>query len=379
MVEPGIADRIEPAISVLRANSMDASQAMTLFVMIVATLYFGREVLVPITLALLLAFLLAPLVALLRRLRLGHVPSVLLALIAALSVILALGAVIGSQIGQLSVGVPEYVVTIETKIAKVNAYTVGRLADLADRIGSQRSKAAAPPPANAREGVFPTPDSTAWLETGSTPLDLARRFVSPVLSPFLTLGLIFIVSVFALLQQDDLRDRLIRLLGPDDIALTKLGMEDASQRLSKYFLSQLLVNTAFGTVVAIGLLFVGVPNPVLFGILSALLRFIPYVGSLVAALLPMSLAAAVDPGWWLVLWTGVLYLAIESVTGQIIEPLLYAHNTGLSPFSVVVAAIFWSWLWGPIGLVLSTPLTMCLVVVGQHVSRLRFLDTMLGD
>ncbi|WP_165491022.1 AI-2E family transporter [Lichenihabitans psoromatis] len=352
---------------------------MTLFVMIVATLYFGREVLVPITLALLLAFLLAPLVALLRRLRLGHVPSVLLALIAALSVILALGAVIGSQIGQLSVGVPEYVVTIETKIAKVNAYTVGRLADLADRIGSQRSKAAAPPPANAREGVFPTPDSTAWLETGSTPLDLARRFVSPVLSPFLTLGLIFIVSVFALLQQDDLRDRLIRLLGPDDIALTKLGMEDASQRLSKYFLSQLLVNTAFGTVVAIGLLFVGVPNPVLFGILSALLRFIPYVGSLVAALLPMSLAAAVDPGWWLVLWTGVLYLAIESVTGQIIEPLLYAHNTGLSPFSVVVAAIFWSWLWGPIGLVLSTPLTMCLVVVGQHVSRLRFLDTMLGD
>lgn len=365
-----------------RAGPRDPAKAMTLFVLIVATLYFGREVLVPITLALLLAFLLAPLVALLRRLHLGHVPSVLLGLLVALSAILALGAVIGAQIAQLSTDVPQYVVTSETKIDTVRAYTVGRLADLTDRIGSQRSKTAAhagDPVAKASDGALPAPALTTWLEPGSTPFDLAQRFVSPILSPFLTLGLIVVVAVFALLQQEDLRDRLIRLLGPDDLDQTRLGMDDAARRLSKYFVSQLLVNTAFGIVVGVGLLLIGVPNPVLFGILSALLRFIPYVGSLIGALLPMTMAAAADPGWLLVLWTGVLYLSIEGLTGQIVEPLLYAHNTGLSPFSVVVAAIFWSWLWGPIGLVLSTPLTMCLVVVGQHVRRLRFLDTMLGE
>lgn len=358
----------------------DPAKAMTLFVMIVASLYFGREVLVPITLALLLAFLLTPLVALLRRLRLGHVPSVLLALLVALSVILAIGGVIGSQIAQLSTGLPEYVVTTEAKVETVRAYTVGRLAVLADRIGSQRAKTVtgAPPKSHPADEAT-APASPSLLQGNSSPLDIAQRFLSPVLSPLGTLGLVFIVAVFALLQADDLRDRLVKILGSDDPGQTTLGLNDATHRLSRYFMSQVLVNTAFGVVIGVGLLAIGVPNPVLFGILSSLLRFVPYVGSLISALLPMTLAAAVDPGWSLVLWTALLYLVVESVTGQVVEPLLYAHNTGLSPFSVVVAAIFWSWLWGPIGLVLSTPLTMGLVVIGQHVEGLRFLDTMLGD
>ncbi len=194
-----------------------------------------------------------------------------------------------------------------------------------------------------------------------------------------TFGIVFVVTVFALLQREDLRDRLIRLVGSNDLHRTTLAIDDGAKRLSRYFLTQLSVNTVFGVVIGLGLLVIGVPNPVLWGVLSALLRFVPYVGSFISAVLPMALAAAVEPGWSMVLWTLALYIVVEGVTGQVIEPLLYGHSTGLSPFSVVVAAIFWSWLWGPIGLILSTPLTLCLVVMGRHVKRLEFLDVMLGD
>ena len=238
---------------------------MALFVMIVGCLYFGREVLVPITLALLLAFLLTPLVALLRRLRLGHVPSVLLALLVALSVILAIGGVIGSQIAQLSTSLPQYVVTTEAKVETVRAYTVGRLALLADRIGSQRAKAVTGAPPEIAPPEAPAPASTSLLQGGTAPLDLARRFVSPFLSPLATLGLVFIVAVFALLQADDLRDRLVRILGSDDPGQNTLGLNDATHRLSRYFMSQVLVNTVFGVVIGLGLLAIGVPNPVLSG------------------------------------------------------------------------------------------------------------------
>lgn len=188
-----------------------------------------------------------------------------------------------------------------------------------------------------------------------------------------------IVAVFALLQQEDLRDRFISLLGSDDLHRTTVGIDDAARRLSRYFLAQLSLNFVFGVVIGIGLIAVGVPNPILFGSLAALLRFVPYVGSLIAALLPMALAAAVDPNWSLVFWTAGLFIVVESITGQITEPMIYGHSTGLSPFSVVVAAIFWSWLWGPVGLVMSTPLTLCLVVMGRHVTALKFLDVMLSD
>jgi hypothetical protein len=161
--------------------------------------------------------------------------------------------------------------------------------------------------------------------------------------------------------------------------LTTLAIDDGGSRLSRYFVTQLSINAAFGVVIGIGLLIIGVPNPVLWGILSALLRFVPYIGSPASALLPVALAAAVDPGWSMVVWTAAFYFVIEVVTGQVIEPLVYGNSTGLSPFSVIVAAIFWSWVWGPIGLILSTPLTLCLVVMGRHVKRLKFLDIMLGD
>ncbi len=192
-------------------------------------------------------------------------------------------------------------------------------------------------------------------------------------------AIVFVVAIFALIQREDLRNRLVRLIGTDDLHHTVVAIDDAARRLSRYFLAQLSINAVFAVVIGVGLMIIGVPNPILWGLLSGLLRFVPYVGSIIAAIFPIGLAAAVEPGWTMMLWTAGLYLVVEPVTGQFIEPTIYGNNTGLSPFSVVVAAIFWSWLWGPAGLLLSTPLTLCLVVIGRHARGLEFLDILLGD
>jgi predicted PurR-regulated permease PerM len=274
---------------------------MTLFVMIVATLYFGREVLVPVTLALLLAFILAPVVELLRRAHLGRVPSVLLGVILALGVVVAIGGVIGSQIAGLTRELPQYAGTVERKVSTIKDYTVGRLSHLTDRIGAHGGSAAPSPEVLSDDPAAARPAAVAPLQTQQpgSPLELARRYLTPVLSPLATFGIVFVVTVFALLQREDLRDRLIRLVGSDDLHRTTLAIDDGGRRLSKYFLTQLSINTLFGAVIGIGLLVIGVPNPVLWGILSALLRFVPYVGSFISALLPMALAARLSPaGSW---------------------------------------------------------------------------------
>lgn len=357
----------------------DTAKALTTFVLAVAILYFGKEVLVPVTLALLLAFVLAPLVNLLRRLHLGRVPAALLAATLALGLVLAIGTVIGTQIAQLTTDLPRYAATVETKVNRVKSYTLGRVSELTDKIGSQTRAPAATTTTTSSAIITRTPAAAPAPTTSSTPLDLVRRYMSPVLSPLATFGVVFIVAIFALLQREDLRDRMIRLAGSNDLHGTTVAIDDGAQRLRRYFLTQLSINALFGVVIGVGLLVIGVPNPVLWGILSALLRFVPYVGSFIAAVLPVTLAAAVEPGWSMSLWTLALYVVVEGVTGQAIEPMVYGRSTGLSPFSVVVAAIFWSWLWGPIGLILSTPLTLCLVVLGRHVRRLEFLDVLLGD
>ena len=369
-----------PAVEAGSAPVADTSRGMTLFVMTVATLYFGREVLVPITLALLLAFVLAPLVGLLRHLRLGRVPSVLLAVLLAVGLILALGGVIGSQLADLTTNLPQYTETVENKVATIRRVTIGRLSAFTERIGSHAGAPAANAPEESQAPAAPqTAPASNLPPPTSSPLELARRYLSPVLSPLATFGIVFIVAIFALLQKEDLRDRLIRLFGTTDLHRATVAIDDGGRRLSRYFLTQLCINTGFGCLIGIGLFLIGVPNPVLWAILSALLRFVPYIGALISALLPVALAAAVAPGWSMPLWTLGLFLVTEGVTSQAIEPMMYGHSTGLSPFSVIVAAIFWSWIWGPIGLILSTPLTLCLVVLGRHVDRLEFLDVLLGD
>jgi len=361
----------------------DPVKALAVFLMIVVILYFGKDVLLPITLALLLAFILAPLVDLLTRWHFGRVPSVLLGAVFALGVVVAVGSVIGAQIATLTDDLPQYTKTIQTKVDKIKHYTTGQLSQWADRLGPQIRPDAgpsAPAPNQGQAGQAQTPAVTAQPQPPKeTPLAIATHYISSILSPLATFGIVFVVTVFALLQREDLRNRLIRLVGSSDLHHTTVAIDDGGRRLTRYFLAQLTINTIFGIVVGLGLLLIGVPNPVLWGITSGLLRFVPYVGSPLSAVPPIVLAAAIDPGWSMAIWTTAFYAVVELLTAQAVEPMVYGNSTGLSPFSVVVAAIFWSWLWGPVGLLLSTPLTLCLVVIGRHARHLEFLDVILGD
>ncbi len=362
-------------------------------VVVICALYFGSVVLIPITLALLLCFVLSPLMELLRRLWLPRVVAALLAVLIAIGVIIALGGVIGTQIAKLAEQAPQYQTTIENKIDSlrnlVGTNLSRRFSGLMNKIqntGSPAQKPAAQPTqsqggpgtSDLVSGSKPVP-VVITQSPASSALDLSRRILEPLLSPIATLGIILVVAVFALLQKEDLRDRLIRLFGSSDLHRTTTAMDDAGQRLTRYFLTQLGINCSFGAIVGIGLYFIGVPSAVLWGILGAILRFVPYIGSYIAAALPIVLAAAVGNGWSMALWTAALYIATELIMGQAVEPMVYGRSTGLSPFSVIIAAIFWTWIWGPIGLILSTPLTLCLVVLGRHVEQLAFLDVMLGD
>jgi hypothetical protein len=215
----------------------------------------------------------------------------------------------------------------------------------------------------------------------SDPFSLERlqTVAGTILEPLATAGIVLVFVIFILFQREDLRDRFIRLAGSGDLQRTTSAMNDAARRLSRYFLFQTLMNATFGVFVGIGLWFIGVPSPFLCGALAAVMRFVPYVGAFIAAAVPILLAAAVAPGWTMMLEVAALFAITEPIVGQLIEPLLYGHSTGISPIAVVVSATFWTWLWGPVGLLLATPLTVCLVVLGRHVERLAFLDVLLGD
>ncbi len=375
--------RLKTQVPPAELPGLQGLTTLAVAVVVVAALYLAREVLVPITLAILLSFVLAPLVALLRRIGLPRVPAVVMAVLVALGVLLLLGGVIGSQVASLADDVPRYVSTIERKVETVRSYTTGRITAMTDSLGRQVAASPAEPNANPAPASPPSdtpkPVPVEVHQPDATPMEIATRVLSPILSPLATTGIVLLVAVFILMQREDLRDRMIRLFGSGDLHRTTAAMDDAAARLSKYFITQLALNAAFGVVIGLGLLIVGVPNPVLWGIIAALMRFVPYIGAIGAAILPIAMAAAVDPGWTMVLSTIALFLVVELLTGQVVEPLVYGHSTGLSPVSVVVAAIFWAWLWGPVGLILSMPLTLCLVVLGRHIDRLQFIDVLLGD
>ncbi|RAS22316.1 AI-2E family transporter [Paraburkholderia bryophila] len=366
------------------AFGIDSLIALAVGMGVVACLYLASAVLIPITLAILLSFLVAPLVDALARLRLGHVASVFAAVLVSISVIGLLGTLIATQLTDLASGMPRYQATIQHKMDTVHSVTIGKLDRFAGAAGQALQRVTSEP-APSRGSASPDtahPPAAVPVEVREpipTPFELARRVLSPAISPLETAFIVFVVMIVILLQRDDLRDRAIRLFGSRDLHRTTTVMDEAAGRLSRYFVSQLGVNAGVGVVIGTGLFLIGVPSPILWGILAALLRLVPYVGIWISATLATALAAAVSPGWAMAIGSLALFATVELLVGQVVEPLLYGHSTGLSPFSVVVAAIFWSWIWGPIGLILSTPLTLCLLVLGRHVRRLEFLDVLLGD
>jgi predicted PurR-regulated permease PerM len=356
----------------------------------------------------LLSFVLAPLVRLFRRWHAGRIGGVLAAVLLAFLVIFGLSAIITQQIAQLASNLPRYQQTISNKIQSLQgaADQPGILNRLSHMLGDLRQEIskpqeqrpqqqapqqpgsqppggqAEPAPAAPRAAPEGTPQKPVPVEIQQPPpkpMEVVQRIIAPLLAPLATAGVVIVFVIFMLLFREDLRDRFVRLAGAQDLGRTSEAMDDAGQRLSRYFLTQTCLNTAFGVIVGIGLWLIGIPNPVLWGVFAALMRFVPYIGAFVAAAFPAALAIAVDPGWSMLVWTVGLFVVVEPILGQLVEPLLYGHNTGLSPVAVIVAAAFWTWLWGPIGLLLSTPLTVCLVVLGRHVERLEFLDVILGD
>jgi predicted PurR-regulated permease PerM len=356
--------------------------------LVVAALYFGREVLVPLALAVLLSFLLAPAVRGLRRIRAGRVTAVAVTVLVAFLAIFAFATIIAEELSLLGPELPEYRHNIEMKLrALPRAIPLERMASALHQVTAalKRSEMPSAPPVPrqpgssnaAAEPVNPLPVEIVQPEP--TPLQIAETVIGPLLGPLATAGLVIVLVVFILLEREELRDRVLRLAGAGDLHRTTEAMNEAAQRVSRYLLSQLAVNAVEGTLIGIGLAIIGIPNAALWGILAVLLRFIPYLGIVIAALFPLALAIAVDPGWSLLLWTALLFIATELIVANAVEPLLYAGSTGLSSIAVIIAAVFWTWLWGPVGLLLSTPLTACLLVLGRHVPQLRFLDVMLGS
>ena len=395
----GYGNQMRPAIRPpFRARTAEELMALLsavataiLAVIIIAMLYFGREIFVPIALAILLSFVLAPLVGILQRIRVPRGLAVVGVVILAFAFIFAMGSLLATQLTQLAGDLPRYQSTISEKIQSFRDTKAGRgtlerasdmLKDLSKELDKPKDAASARASTlivgpNATGTQTPVPVEVRQPDPGA--LESLRALISPLVHPLATTGIIIIFVIFILLQREDLRNRLIRLAGSYDLQRTTAALDDAAGRLSRLFLTQLIVNGAFGLVIGVGLWLIGVPSAILWGILAAALRFVPYIGAVIAAAFPLALAVAVDPSWSMLLWTLGLFLIVEPVVGHVIEPMVYGHSTGLSPVAVVAAATFWTALWGPIGLVLATPLTVCLVVLGRHVDRLEFLDVMFGD
>lgn len=359
-----------------------ASPSITLLTVlaVVAALYFGSDIFIPLALSVLLSFLLAPVTARLRRWGLGRIGAVLAAVTLAFIVIFAIGGLVTMQVNQLAQELPRYQRNIESKIRAVKESggmfdrLTAMMRELSREVAKETPDEEAPP---AAAPVEPIPVEVH--EPAPTPLDVIGNLVWSLGSPFATAGIVIVFVIFMLIEREDLRDRLIRLFGAGQLHVTTQALDDAAQRVSRYLLMQFIINATYGIPVAIGLYFIGVPSPVLWGLLATLLRFIPYVGPFVAAAFPIALSFAVEPGWTMPLLTIALFLVLELFSNNVMEPWLYGTRTGMSPLAVLVAAVFWTWLWGPVGLFLSTPLTVCLVVFGRHFPQLEFFSILLGD
>ncbi|MDN3565290.1 AI-2E family transporter [Paeniroseomonas aquatica] len=351
--------------------------------LVMAVLYFGQELLVPLVLAVLLSFVLAPVVRGLRRVAIPRPVAVVVTVLLACAIFLGIGALVGRQASLLAENLPTYQATIGQKLSGLQSAgglldrVSGAVQAMGRGIGNEGEAPAKASPTSRTEAPAPIPVEVHAPDP--TAMEMLRRVAEPLIGPLATAGIVVILVIFILLYREDLRDRLIRLAGARDLHRTMAAMDDAAYRLSRFFLAQTGMNTAFGLLISGALWLIGVPNPLLWGFVAALMRFVPFIGVFVTVTGPILMALAVDPGWTMLVWVLVLFGVSELLMGQVFEPLVFGHSTGLSPIAVIAAATFWTWLWGPIGLLLAVPLTVCLVVLGRHVERLEFLEVMLGD
>jgi predicted PurR-regulated permease PerM len=359
---------------------------------VLALLHIARDILIPIALATLLTFLLAPLVARLERMT-GRVLAVLLVVAMIFTTAGAAGWVLTHQLLDLAERLPDYRENIVGRVRAVQVpVRLRAVASAFDEVRSELPAAAppvagdnGPPDAASRSGKSAVPASSPITRVevvatrGAGSIELIRTIVAPVMGPLGTTGLVLLLVICMLLQREDLRRRVIRLVGQGHISATTRALDDAGRRVSRYLMMQAAINVVFGISIAAGLYFIGIPNAFLLGGLAAMLRFLPYVGAWIAGLLAMMLSLAVSSGWTTPLLTVGLFAMVELLTNNLFEPWLYGASTGVTPIALIIAAVLWTWLWGPVGLVLATPLTVCLVVLGRHVPELEFLGVLLSD
>ena len=364
---------------------------MAAFVIVTGILYLGRDVLIPVALSVLLSFLLAPGVRWLERRRFPRVLATTVMVGLACCVIAGLVWITVAQFLNFAASLPEYKTNIQNKIALLRSDPQGSLSkarqaidEIGTEIAKQDAAAAAPPPRGApRSSRVPAPGDrplpVTIEERKLTPFELLREVITPLIVPLTVAGAVLLFTFIMLLQREDLRDRMIRLVGHGQLNVTTQVFEEAGNRVSRYLRMQLIVNISYGLPVGIALYLIGIPNAALWGVLATALRFIPYLGAWIAAALPIALAFAISDDWSLVVWTVAVFVVLELISNNVIEPWAYGASTGMSALAVIVAAIFWTWLWGAVGLLLAVPLTVCLVVVGRYIPQFSFLSIMLGD
>ena len=352
--------------------------------LVLVSIYWAQAVLIPVALAVLITFLLTPPVSWLERRRVPRVVSVVTVVMLALALVAGLGTVLVLQVMSLGEELPSYRDNIREKIADIRLLgrgtglqraqeTVTRAANEAERQVERQA------PAAPRPGAAAKPTPVIVQEDRSQRVMNLPTAVSPWLEPLSRAGLVALLVPFMLLAREELRNRLIRLIGVQRLAITTRAMDEAGERVTRYLLTQSAVNAAFATLVSIGLFLIGVPYAVLLGVLAGMLRFVPYVGIWFGAGLPVAVSMAVFPGWTKALLVVGLFTVLELFTSAVLEVLLYARSAGVSEVGLLVALSLWTWAWGPIGLLLGTPLTVCLVVLAKYVPELEFLWVLMGD
>jgi predicted PurR-regulated permease PerM len=368
-------------------------------ILIVVALYFAREVFVPLALAALIAFVLAPAANRLERCGIKRTPAALLVIVLSLATVAVLGWVLLGQIYSLAVELPQYQQNVADKIGSLHLDSAGRLSRTVEMLNSlnkrlksgdtatspvisvvqtpRASHSHANPVAIANKTTQPV--SVRLEEPQESVLDFAGRTMTPLVHPLTTTFIVVIFLVFLLIGREDLRDRGLKLAGSGRIHVTTSAIEDATARVTRYLQMQLVVNLCYGAVAGVALQLIGVPHPLLWAILTCVLRFVPYVGIMMAAAGPLLLASAVSPHWTALMWTVIMFCVLEVVAANFVEPMLYGASTGISAIAVLIAAVFWTFLWGLPGLLLSTPLTVCLIVIGRQVPRLHYLEVLLGE
>jgi predicted PurR-regulated permease PerM len=363
------------------AGNQDLVNGLVIFLAVCAVLFYGQQILIPIVLAILLSLLLAPCVRALQKLRVPKSAAIISVVCIAFALLFAMTAVLATSLTNLAGDLPRYESNLREKARSLKFATSGgdTIEKAANVLKDLRTELQQPQQSSLTNNTSNRPIPVEIREPNFGPLDPVISAVAILIHPMTQLGIVILMVVLILFNREDLRNRLVRLAGTGDIHRTTLALDEAGDRLSLLFTTQLLINGLTGAFIGIALAVIGIPGAILWGVLTAVMRFVPYVGIFMSAVFPIIIAAAIGDGWTLALMTAGIIIVVEIAVGQVLEPLFFGKMTGLSTFAIVASAAFWATLWGPIGLILATPLTVGLLVIGRNIESLKFFDVLLGS